>query len=83
MKRADLGTILLIAGTAVSVTGAFVNNVYLDHIFAMKIWRFGNIIFFCWAVGLWKKYWDGGTPALLLCGLYAFYGITNEIGLDL
>jgi len=81
MDSKHIGAILIISGTVISVAGAFVNNVYLDHILAMHIWRFSNIIMFGWAIGIYKEWWCGGLPSLFLCGMYAFYGITNEIGL--
>ena len=76
-----IGTILIISGSVISVIGAFANNIWLDHIIAMEFWRFSNIILLLWAVGLYRKWWNGGLPVICLCGMYAFYMVTNEIGL--
>lgn len=77
-----VGIILITSGSAIAAIGAIANNIYLNHVMAMQFWRFSNLLLFLWAVGLYKKYWDGGLPAICLCGTYAIYGITNEVGLD-
>jgi hypothetical protein len=82
LNTKHIGTLLLISGSVVSVAGAYSNNIYLDHKLAMQIWRVSNILLFAWAIGLWRKWWCGGLPAVVLAGMYAFYEITNEIGLE-
>lgn len=77
-----IGTGLIISASVIAITGAYINNCWLDHILAMRVWRFSNILWFGWSVGLYRKWWCGGLPALGMVGTYAVYGITNEMGLD-
>lgn len=77
-----VGATLAISGTFISCLGVVANNLILDHIMAMYVWRISNIILFFWAFGLYRKYWDGGISGAALCGMYAFFAITNEYGLE-
>lgn len=77
-----IGATLAIAGTIISCLGVVANNLILDHVMAMYVWRISNIILFFWAFGLWRKLWDGGISGAALCGMYAFFVITNEWGLE-
>lgn len=77
----ELGTDLACLGAIISCIGVTVNNLYLDHTFAMSIWRFSNIILLAWSIGLWRKWWDGGLAGLALVGMYGYYVATNEWGL--
>lgn len=77
-----LGIALAVTGTLVSCAGVIANNLILDHVMAMYVWRISNIILFFWAFGLWRKLWDGGISGAALCGMYAFFAITNEWGLE-
>ena len=76
-----IGTTLAVSGTAISIIGATINNLSLDHLYAMQIWRVSNIALFCWSFGLWRKYWEGGLSGAALCGMYLWFAVTNEIGL--
>lgn len=77
-----IGTALTIFGAVISCIGVVVNNLMLDHTQAMQIWRFSNLILLAWSVGLWRGWWDGGLSSLALVGMYAWYSVTNEIGLS-
>lgn len=77
----EYGFDIAIVGSVVSCAGVVENNLFLDHVAAMQIWMFSNIILFVWAYGLWKQKWDGGLSGMVLCGMYAFYSITNVWGL--
>lgn len=81
MKAEQAGTILAITGTIVSCLGVIQNNLFLDHIAAMQVWRISNFVLLGWSFGLYRKWWDGGLAGLSLVGMYAFYCITNEWGL--
>jgi len=78
-----LGYTIAIAGTALSIIGTLVNNLWLDHTFAMWIWLASNPILFVWAVGNRKGYWDGGLSIDALGVMYATFSITNLVGLFL
>lgn len=77
----NIGLALAVIGSAISITGALVNNLLLDHILAMQIWRFSNFILLAWAFGTYKQWFNGGLSAAALCCMYAIFTITNEIGL--
>ena len=76
-----IGGALLIVGSAISLYGAHANNIWLDHNLALRIWNISNVIMLVWAVGLSRKWWDGGLPAIAMIVLYAYYTITNWIAL--
>lgn len=77
----SLGTDLAWLGAAISCIGVVYNNLYLDHVMAMHVWRFSNIVLLGWSVWLWRKWWDGGLAGVALVGMYGFYAATNEWGL--
>ena len=77
----NIGTDLAWMGAIISVIGTTFNNLYLDHLEAMLIWRFSNLILLVWSIGLWRKWWDGGLAGLALVGMYSYYSVTNEWGL--
>jgi hypothetical protein len=81
--KESVGAIIVVLGTIIGVLGTFVNNVFLDHVTAMQIWRWSNFLLLAFFVGLWKKWWTSSIGAEVMCLLYAFYIITNEWGLDL
>ena len=76
-----IGTVLTLFGALVSCIGVYANNIMLDHILAMQIWRVSNFILLVWSVGLWRKWWDGGIAGIPLIAMYAWYCCTNEWGL--
>ena len=80
--KQSIGTDLAWLGVIISCAGVVYNNLYLDHTMAMQVWRFSNLILFVWAIGLWRKWWDGGLAGLALVGMYGFYVTTNEWGLQ-
>jgi hypothetical protein len=81
--RTYIGGALLIIGSAISLYGAHANNIWLDHELALRIWSIGNVVQLAWGIGLWRKWWDGGLPAIALCVLYGYYTITNFIAIGL
>ena len=76
-----IGTALAVSGTIISVCGVAANNILLDHISAMLIWRFSNIIFVGFFYGQWKGYWNGGVSSFVMMILNSVFSITNEVGL--
>lgn len=78
----DLGLDLTLAGLVVSVIGTLYNNILLDHLTAMLIWRWSNILFATYFIGRWKCWWDGRVSDGLMAILYISYIITNELGLS-
>ena len=77
-----VGGILLVIGCALSLYGAHANNIWLDHNLALRVWGYSNIVQMAWAIGLWRKWWNGGLPAIALCVLYGYYTVTNFIALQ-
>jgi len=80
---ASIGQFLVVAGGIITSVACIYNNIFLDHIFAMKIWRISNIPMFCWAVGFWRKWWKDGLAARALVIMYFVFIATNEIGIIL
>ena len=72
-----IGGALLIVGSAISLYGAYFNNMVLDHTAALHVWSISNIVLLTWSIGLWRKWWDGGLPALAMCVTYVYYTVTN------
>lgn len=83
MQLEILGSALAIIGSLISIAGAIVNNVYLDHTFAMKCWRVSNWMLFVWAMGYIASLWDGGISGIALAAMYFIFVVTNEYGLML
>lgn len=80
-KIKDIGLDLAVVGCIISCVGVVANNLMLDHILAMQIWMFSNLVLLVWAYGLYRKWWDGGLSGLVLCVMYLFYTVTNVWGL--
>lgn len=80
-RREDLGLDVAVLGSIVSCAGVVANNLMLDHILAMQIWMWSNLILLVWSYGLWRKWWDGGLSGLVLFLMYGFYAVTNAWGL--
>ncbi len=81
-KLRHIGLILAIAGSVISGIGVIANNILLDHILAMQVWRFSNVILAIYFFGNWKRWWEGGLSSGIMCGLYTLFLLTNEWGLQ-
>ena len=77
----EIGTILAITGSILSVLGALINNLRHDHRRAMEIWTYSNILLLVWAAGLSIGAWNGGLSGAALCVMYAVFMISNAWGL--
>lgn len=97
MKYDLLGSSLAVSGSILSVTGALINNIWLDHTLAMWLWMFSNPILLMWAFGVSEFYidiklapvytkvawWDGGLSIFAVGSMYAIFTISNFYGLFL
>lgn len=81
MDNNTIGSTLAIAASVVSVIGVVANNLVLDHTLAMQIWAISNPVFMLWAVGYWRKWWDGGLSGAALVANYIIFTVTNIAGL--
>ena len=81
IDKQSIGTDLAWLGAGISCAGVYANNIMLDHVLAMNIWRMSNIVLLGWSAGLWRKWWDGGLAGLALVVMYGWYVISNEWGL--
>lgn len=81
MKVNSIGIILAVTGSILSVTGALINNLALDHVLAMWFWMFSNPILFGWAYGYIRGYWADGISVEALAIMYVIFTITNFYGL--
>ena len=79
---ADLtGVAISILGSCISVYGVITNNIFLDHVSAMFIWRWSNILLATYFLGDWQGWWNCKISSGIMFGLYLLFAITNEIGL--
>lgn len=76
-----IGPALAIAGSAVSIAGACVNNLWHRHRLAMQFWMVSNVLLLAWAAGYYMSLWDGGISILGLIAMYAVFTVTNLYGL--
>ena len=61
------GVILATIGSIISVIGSLYNNLWHNHLAAMKIWGYGsNPLLLIWSLGLCLHLWDGGLSAALI-----------------
>ncbi len=77
----NLGIGIAALGTAISCLGVIANNISLDHILAMQLWALSNPLLLIWAIGNYRRWWDGGLSALALIVMYGIFSITNLYGL--
>ena len=77
------GNILAVVGSILSVSGALVNNLWLQHVLAMWIWGAGsNPILLAYFIGVDAGWWNGqhiSTRALILT--YAVFTVSSIWGL--
>ena len=77
-----VGIILATTGSIISVIGSLYNNLWHNHLAAMKIWGYGsNPLLLIWSLGLCLHLWDGGLSGLALTIMYCIFTVTNIYGL--
>jgi hypothetical protein len=76
------GSALAILGSLIACIGVYVNNQKHDHIQAMRLWSWSNPMLCVWAVGWCAGLWDGAVPVAGLAIMYAYYSISNRMGLQ-
>jgi hypothetical protein len=82
LMKNKIGSVLAIGGSVLSLTGALINNLFLDHILAMMIWSFSNPLYLIYFIGIDYKWWNGqhvSTRAVILS--YSIFTISNFYGL--
>jgi hypothetical protein len=77
-----IGPVLAIAGSALSLLGALVNNLFLLHTLAMEFWMISNPLLLAYFIGLDSHWWNGQhlSTRALIC-LYFLFTISNFYGL--
>ena len=77
-----VGIILATTGSFISVIGSLYNNLWHNHLAAMKIWGYGsNPLLLIWSLGLCLHLWDGGLSGVALAIMYSIFTVTNIYGL--
>lgn len=76
-----IGPFLAITGSAVSIAGACVNNLWHRHRLAMQFWMASNVFLLVWSAGYSIGLWNGGVSILGLIAMYAVFSATNLYGL--
>lgn len=81
MKIENVGLDLAVFGSAISIIGVLSNNILLNHILAMQIWVFSNLIFVVYFYGRYKNWWDGGISNMVMCFMYVVMLMSGLWGL--
>ena len=81
MRTQDLGLDLAVVGSAISIIGVLLNNVFLLHTSAMQVWVISNLIFVIYFYGRRKDYWNGGISDTIMCGMYCVMLVSGLYGL--
>jgi hypothetical protein len=81
IERANIGLDLAVIGSAVSIAGVLVNNVFLMHVLAMWIWVPSNALFVLYFYGRSRDWWDGGLSDKMLCINYIVMLLSGVWGL--
>ena len=76
-----IGSLLATTGACVSIYGTLVNNLRKDHLRAMRIWSWSNIVLLAWATGFWLGWWLDGLSAIALMAMYSVFTVSNLWGL--
>lgn len=76
-----IGSSLAVTGSILSIAGTLVNNLWLKHRTAMKVWAVSNPILCVWAVGVLLGIWNGGLSIVALLIMYLVFTVTNFYGL--
>lgn len=76
-----IGAELAFTGSFISISGAYFNNVWHEHLEAMKLWRFSNNMLALWGIGFVAGWWVSSVAVSATVGMYVFFMITNEYGL--
>ena len=77
-----IGSCIAVDGSILSLMGALVNNLQLNHLLAMQVWALSNPLFLAYFVGNDKGYWNGqhiSKRALIVT--YLVFTVSNGIGL--
>jgi hypothetical protein len=80
--KETLGNLLAVSGAILSLSGALINNIMLDHAGAMWVWMISNPIFLSYFIGADYGWWNGehiSTRALIIT--YAVFTVSNFWGL--
>ena len=76
----NIGLDLAIIGSAISIIGVLLNNVFLMHREAMLVWIASNIILMVYFYGHWKDWWDGGISSEVIFVMYCVMFISGLYG---
>ena len=76
-----IGNLLAISGSMFIVCGVLVNNILLDHTFAMQLWVMGNPLLMTWAIGIIAKKWDDGLSIQAIAVMYLIAFVSGAYGL--
>jgi hypothetical protein len=77
----NIGLVLSLSGSAISIAGALYNNLQHKHHLAMKIWVFSNVILSVWAFGYAIGWWTSGIGAGFIFFNYLVFTVSNIHGL--
>lgn len=76
-----IGAELAFTGSFISVSGAYFNNVWHEHLAAMELWRISNGMLAAWGIGFISGWWVDGVSITAIVGMNLFFMTTNEYGL--
>jgi hypothetical protein len=81
MNTENIGLDLAVIGSAISIIGVLLNNIFLMHHEAMMVWVASNTILMVYFYGNWKGLWDGGLSSEVICLTYAVMLVSGGWGL--
>ena len=76
--RYRIGATIAIIGTAISIYGTLVNNLWLDPVLAREVWCISNPLFLLYFIGRDRSWWNGnhiGDRAMIVT--YAVFTVSN------
>ena len=83
LTQDTIGELLAVSGSVLSIMGAMINNITLNHVLAMKVWMISNPVLLVYFTGVDAAWWNGSrhisTRAIIL--LYFIFTVSNLYGL--
>jgi len=76
----DIGLDLAVIGSALSIVGVLLFNLFQMYSWATLIWCFSNIILMVYFYGHMKDWWDGKLSSEVICAMYFVFTVAGIIG---
>ena len=77
----DVGTLIAVAGSSISVLGNLVNTIRKQHRKAIALWTASSFLNSLWFYGFIQHWWDGGPGTEAMLGMNIVFFASNVWGL--